>query len=68
MTDLYPTTAWQAGEEITERFEVVLPDRLPPGSYEVWLGLYRMDDPFACATDARSRVGDEVLIARIEVP
>ncbi len=68
MTDLYPTTAWQAGEQITERFEVVLPDRLPPGSYEVWLGLYRMDDPFACATDARSRVGDEVLIARIEVP
>ncbi len=68
MTDLYPTTDWQAGEQITERFEAVLPDRLPPGSYEVWLGLYRMDDPFAYATDARSRVGDEVLIARIEVP
>ncbi len=68
MTDLYPTTAWQAGEQITERFEVILPDRLPSGSYEVWLGLYRMDDPFAYATDARSRIGDEVLIARIEVP
>ncbi len=68
MTDLYPTTTWQAGEQITERFEVVLPDRLPPGSYEVWLGLYRMDDPFAYATDARSRVGDEVLITRIKVP
>ncbi len=68
LTDLYPTTDWQAGEQITERFEVILPDRLPPGSYTVWLGLYRMDHPFAYATDARSRIGSEVLIANIEVP
>ncbi len=67
-TDLYPSTAWQAGEWIDERFEVQLPDRLPPGRYEVRLGLYRMDDPYAYATDARSRVGQEFTIAYIEVP
>ena len=65
---LYPCEEWEAGSLITETFTVVIPDRIPAGRYEVAVGLYRLDDPFAYATDERSRLGDLVPIGSIEVP
>lgn len=37
---LRPTSTWQPGEEIIDRYGILLPDNLPPGAYRVAVGLY----------------------------
>ncbi|HEX5414605.1 MAG TPA: hypothetical protein VFZ25_02990, partial [Chloroflexota bacterium] len=37
---VYPTSAWQAGDTIIDTMVVKLPTDLPPGPYQVQLGLY----------------------------
>lgn len=37
---LLPLTEWQPGEPITDRYAVQLPADLPPGQYDVLIGLY----------------------------
>ncbi len=64
---LYPTTAWQPGQGVRERFEVLLPDEVAPGRYPLLVGWYDSGSPFAAFTDARSRVGDEVVVGMITV-
>ncbi len=39
-----PTGAWDAGREVLDRRALVLPDTLPPGHYQVFVGLYRPSD------------------------
>ncbi|MFN8454579.1 MAG: phospholipid carrier-dependent glycosyltransferase [Anaerolineae bacterium] len=36
----YPTSLWDAGEIISDRFSVPLPPELKPGRYQIILGLY----------------------------
>jgi hypothetical protein len=40
----YPTTRWQRGERISDPYVFPLPDDLPPGEYQVEVGLYRPGD------------------------
>jgi hypothetical protein len=40
--DDYPTMRWQTGEIVVDRADTPLPT-LPPGTYDVVIGLYRMD-------------------------
>jgi hypothetical protein len=40
---LYPTSLWPVGELIRESSELPLPAELNPGSYELWVGLYRLE-------------------------
>ena len=40
-----PTTSWQPGEGIIDNHGILLPADLPPGAYELWLGLYDAFDP-----------------------
>ena len=35
-----PTSTWQAGEEIVDRYALLLPNDLPQGSYSIAVGLY----------------------------
>lgn len=35
-----PTRYWQAGDLIQSQFDLQLPQNLPTGSYQLWLGLY----------------------------
>jgi hypothetical protein len=37
---LRPTSTWQPGEEIIDRYGLILPDDLPAGSYAIAVGLY----------------------------
>jgi len=37
---LRPTSGWQPGERIVDRYGLLLPDDLPPGEYRVAVGLY----------------------------
>lgn len=41
---LRPTKGWRAGEMITDPYTLELPPDLPPGTYELRVGLYRPDD------------------------
>jgi 4-amino-4-deoxy-L-arabinose transferase-like glycosyltransferase len=38
--DRFPTHLWRAGDRILSQFEVELAAPLPPGTYDVWVGLY----------------------------
>ena len=37
---LYPTNSWEPDEAIVDRYAIRLPEDIPPGRYEVRLGLY----------------------------
>ncbi|HZY40550.1 MAG TPA: glycosyltransferase family 39 protein [Anaerolineae bacterium] len=41
--DSYPTSLWQPGSLIYNRFEIQLPVETPPGQYHVAVGLYETD-------------------------
>jgi hypothetical protein len=41
--DLYSTSLWPVGETIRETSELLLPPDLPPGSYQLWAGLYLLE-------------------------
>lgn len=38
--DTYPTTAWQPGEAITDKYTLAPPPGLPPGAYQLRVGWY----------------------------
>lgn len=40
----YPTSAWTAGETITDPYVLALPADLPPGPYQLLVGFYRLAD------------------------
>ncbi len=40
----YPTSLWDAGETISDNLTVPLPDNLPPGAYQLVVGLYNLTD------------------------
>ena len=42
-----PATSWAAGEAIRDNHGLLLPPDLPPGQYELHLGLYDALDPAA---------------------
>ncbi len=39
----YPTSRWRPDEVVIDQHSVVLPPELPPGRYQVWVGMYRLD-------------------------
>jgi mannosyltransferase len=40
-----PTTTWAVGETVIDQHGLALPSDLPPGRYQVIIGLYNIDDP-----------------------
>lgn len=64
---LYPTNRWQPGEIIRESYEVVLPAELAPGTYTWHTGWYNPAHSEAFATDARSRLGEEVVAGEVQI-
>jgi uncharacterized membrane protein len=66
---LLPTSAWQAGDLINERFTVELPANLPPGRYDWRVAWYDPTSSEAFATDAASRIPDSApfTVTTIEV-
>lgn len=64
-----PTSAWQVGQVVGERFEVELPGDLPPGAYGWRVAWYDPASPDAYATGAASLVAGSapITITTIEV-
>lgn len=38
--DSHPTIDWQAGEQVDDRYGLMLPDNIPPGDYTIEIGMY----------------------------
>ena len=43
LAPVYPPTLWPVGQTIRERSLLALPEDVPAGSYDLWVGLYRLD-------------------------
>lgn len=43
LAPIYPPTLWPVGQTIRERSILTLPEDLPAGEYDLWVGLYRLD-------------------------
>ncbi|TVR20648.1 MAG: hypothetical protein EA396_10305 [Anaerolineaceae bacterium] len=43
--DLRPTFTWAAGERISDRHALIIPNDLPPTHYSLIIGLYNADNP-----------------------
>ncbi|MFQ5594357.1 MAG: ArnT family glycosyltransferase [Anaerolineae bacterium] len=59
-----PTSTWEPGEVIDDRYELALPDDAPPGEYKIEIGVYRP------ATGGRLKVGlsdQGIVLARVRV-
>lgn len=39
----YPTSQWRPDEMVIDPHPIVLPPDLPPGRYQVWVGMYHLD-------------------------
>ena len=61
---LYPTSAWQPGELVRDRHRLALPPSMPPGHYQLIVGLYRAIDRWRLLTPAGH---DYALIQEIKV-
>lgn len=64
---LQPTDSWQAGQVWEEQFDFDLPAEIAPGRYQLRTAWYDVRSPVAAATDARSRVGEELTISALDV-
>jgi hypothetical protein len=43
LAPVYPPTLWPVGQTIRERSLLAVSDDVPAGSYDLWIGLYRLD-------------------------
>lgn len=60
--NLRPTTTWQAGEHVEDKYGIVVPPNLPAGSYTLEIGMY--------AGERRSVFdghGDHLVLGQVEV-
>ena len=53
-----PTTVWQPGWRILDEYQISLPADLPPGEYQLAVGLYQPDGRRLPATDAGLIIGE----------
>ena len=50
-----PTAGWVAGQEVLDRRALLLPDTLPAGRYQVFVGLYRPSDGSRLPVDGQGK-------------
>ncbi len=61
-----PTWAWQAGDLVPDEHQLPLPREIPPGVYDVIVGMYRPDTGERLALTPRHAIfGDAVPVARL---
>ncbi|MEE8162502.1 MAG: glycosyltransferase family 39 protein [Anaerolineae bacterium] len=64
-SDAYPTSHWEKGTIIRDRYEILVPPDTPPGSYTIEVGLYSTDQGMERLSLKSG--GDRVLLAQVEV-
>ena len=64
MNGTYPTTLWQPGEFVTDAHQLTLPPDLPPGDYELEVGLYQVETGLRLAVAGS---GDKITLDKISL-
>jgi len=64
-----PTSSWQTGEVVVDRRGLPLPDSLPSGEYELWVGMYLPEtgERLAVQDSHGQLLGDSVSLGWISV-
>jgi hypothetical protein len=64
-----PTSTWRPGQEITDRYGLLLPDTLSPGAYQLVVGVYDGETGQRLKVSGRSvpAMADVVLLTEIQV-
>ena len=64
----YPTSAWQPGETVIDHLSAPLPGAIPPGSYEVQVGLYdvKTGQRLSVSGPDGKPIGDHLTIATFQ--
>jgi hypothetical protein len=63
----YPTSEWRPDEVIIDPHPLMLPANLPPGDYEVWVGMYRLDTMERLVVTGDVSGENAVLLGRVAV-
>jgi len=63
------TSTWRPGQEITDRYGLLLPDTLPPGAYQLVVGMYdgETGDRLKVSGKGIQAGADTILLAEIRV-
>ncbi|MGC9467813.1 MAG: glycosyltransferase family 39 protein [Anaerolineae bacterium] len=64
---LLPTTAWEPGEVVIDRYGILLPDALPTGDYELRTGMYRFSGERLPVLEDGSPPGDTLSLGHVHV-
>lgn len=62
-----PTTAWQPGEQVVDRYGILLPQFIPPGNFTVRVGMYRYTGERLQLAIKSSPSGDYIELAQVTV-
>ncbi len=62
-----PTTGWQSGEYVEDRYEIPLPDEMPAGQYQILVGMYNPVTGQRLPAAGSGAAGDFIRLSRIEV-
>jgi len=65
-----PTTLWQAGERVKDEHIITAPMDIPPGKYQITIGLYSLatDELLPVFDGAGNLLGDTIALVPIKVP
>jgi len=64
-----PTSSWRVGEEVVDRYGVMIPEGLPAGEYELVVGTYEPEsgERLSIVDDEGVVIGDKVSLGMVEV-
>ncbi len=64
-----PTSSWESGEEITDHHGLALPPDIPPGQYDLALGLYdaTTGERLSVVTGEGARLADRVVVGPVSI-
>jgi hypothetical protein len=68
--DAYPTGIWQPGERVHDTYALTIPNDLPPGTYDLWLGVYywATGERLSATRDGAPQPDNRLLLGRVVIP
>ncbi len=70
LNGLRPTTSWAKDEEIADRLGLWLPPDLPPGEYQILVGMYNPEtlERLSVLDEAGKVTGDSIPLGSVTIP
>ena len=63
----FPTSFWDPDEVVADRLQLTVPANIPPGSYELRIGLYQLSTGRRLPVSGVSALGDQAALGQLEV-